>query len=144
MSIRRYILLIMKAKKHDLQICPTCKDHLIATELSCESCEIKISGRFSLGPVGMEQLFPEQRYFVLTFLKCRGNIKEVEKELGISYPTVRNRLDEILRLLGFPTGEETRVTREEEKAAGEATKDVINALAAGKINVDEAVKRLKK
>jgi hypothetical protein len=74
----------------------------------------------------------EQTAFVEVFLSCRGNIKEVEKALGISYPTVRSRLDEVLETMGYP------VKRKEDKA------DLLEALSRGEITVDDAASAISK
>jgi hypothetical protein len=68
----------------------------------------------------------EQTAFAEVFLSCRGNIKEVEKALGISYPTVRSRLDDVLETMGYP------VRRKDDKS------DVLEALSRGEISVEDA------
>lgn len=79
--------------------CPVCAGEYEITKLTCENCDSELNGHFS----GCDfcGLSDEDAFFVLTFLKCRGNIKDVEKELGISYPTVRGRLDVALKRLGL-------------------------------------------
>ncbi|MDR7492021.1 MAG: DUF2089 family protein [Armatimonadota bacterium] len=79
--------------------CPVCGDQLEAVRLQCRHCATTIEGRFTLG--GLARLDPEQVRFVETFLKVRGNLKEMERELGVSYPTVRARLDAILQAMGY-------------------------------------------
>lgn len=81
----------------------------------------------------------EQRDFVATFIKCRGNIKEVERELGISYPTVRGRLDAVIEALGFPLERD----REDEAQIAGRRKEILDSLAKGELSADEAVKILK-
>jgi len=80
-----------------LSVCPSCSTPLDAVRLSCPTCSLALEGRFRLCPFC--QAGPEAREFALTFLSCKGNIKEVERELGISYPTVRGRLEELLKIL---------------------------------------------
>jgi len=63
----------------------------------CRTCGAEIRGQFEMDR--LSQLIPEQRYFVEVFLLCEGKLNCVQDELGISYPTVRNRLDEIIRAL---------------------------------------------
>ena len=78
--------------------CPICDGRLEPVKLRCASCEMAMEGRFPVSKLSL--LSSEQYRFVEAFLVSRGNIKEVEKELGISYPTVRKRLDEIIEALG--------------------------------------------
>ena len=85
--------------------CPVCGDELAVTRLHCGSCDTQIEGRFQLGR--FQRLSAEQLAFVEVFVKNRGIIKDVEAELGISYPTVRARLDDALRAMGFPAGGRT-------------------------------------
>ena len=77
--------------------CPVCNEPLLVSELQCPTCNIKISGQFEL--CKFCKLPPEQRAFAEVFIKNRGNIREVEKELGISYPTVRGRTENPNRAL---------------------------------------------
>jgi len=112
-------------------ICPVCGGNLEITGLECLNCETRISGKFKT--CEFCQLPPESIEFIRTFLKCRGNIKEVENELGISYPTVRNRLDSVLNLLGYKT-------TERKPSEGE----ILDSLSKGEISVEEALELLKK
>ena len=79
--------------------CPSCKGELVATELRCKKCLTTIKGEFPL-PV-IASLDSEDEIFLKVFLGTRGNIKEVEKQLDISYPTVRNKLDHLIHALGL-------------------------------------------
>lgn len=78
--------------------CPVCEHEMRVAKLTCTHCPTKIEGEFRT--CKFCKLPADQLLFVETFLKCRGNIKEVEKELGISYPTVRSRLDCVIQALG--------------------------------------------
>lgn len=82
--------------------CPFCRGALEVTEVSCTQCNVQIRGHFSTNR--FDSLTPEQRQFLETFLRCRGVIRDVETALGISYPTVRSRLDGLLSALGFADG----------------------------------------
>src|SRR5579872_4918142 len=89
--------------------CPSCNGDLAVERLSCGSCELSIEGDFGLP--ALLRLNRGQLDFVEVFLKNRGIIREVERELGVSYPTVRARLDEVIEAIGFnlasvPSGEE--------------------------------------
>ena len=77
--------------------CPVCHDDLHISQLVCRNCGTEIRGSFEMDR--LSQLIPEQRYFVEVFLLCEGKLNCVQEELGISYPTVRSRLDEIIRAL---------------------------------------------
>lgn len=114
--------------------CPVCGVDMKVTELECPSCHTKVSGQFDLGKFA--RLNPEQLKFVQLFIRLRGNIKEVEEEMGISYPTVRKKLDEIIKTLGFSPEESPEDTKAEERT------EVLNALEKGKIEYEEAVERL--
>jgi hypothetical protein len=85
------------------------------------------------------QLPNDQLEFIEVFIKCRGNIKDVEKELGISYPTVRGRLDGVIQALGYKIdGQDFQEERESSR------KEILAALDRGEISSQEAANRLKK
>ncbi len=115
--------------------CPVCGDALEVVRLECGRCHTTIEGRFSLSR--LSRLSDEQLQFVETFLRVRGNIREMERELGISYPTVRNRLDGILQAMGYAID----ATRDDETA--DRRRDILDQLQAGQISPDEAVKLLR-
>ncbi|HEY0071402.1 MAG TPA: DUF2089 domain-containing protein [Chloroflexia bacterium] len=83
--------------------CPVCTSVLTVTRLHCGHCGTGIEGNFGLGR--LQALTAEQVQFVETFMKCKGKIKDVEGELGISYPTVVARLSEAVRAMGFEVEE---------------------------------------
>ncbi len=118
--------------------CPVCHEAMEVSELQCPACRTRISGRFDL--CKFCKLEPEQREFAEVFIKNRGNIREVEKELGISYPTVRNRLESLVRAMGYsvPSGDGSS---EEERT--EQKKDIIDKLSRGEITPQEATRRLR-
>ncbi len=117
--------------------CPVCEHELTVTQLRCGNCATSLDGGFQLGR--FQRLGVEQLGFLEVFIKNRGIIKDVEAELGISYPTVRARLDDLLRALGFPAGEtegsNPRQTRDQRR-------QVLQDLREGRINADHAAKRL--
>jgi|SRR6056297_878956 len=115
--------------------CPVCGADMLVTELECPHCHTKVSGKFELGK--FSQLDPEQLEFVEVFIKLRGNIKEVEEEMGISYPTVRKKLDKVIQALGFSPEESPEDIKAEERV------DVLAALEKGDIEYSEAIKKLK-
>lgn len=115
-----------------LSRCPVCSSKLRITRLKCSNCGTVIENEFELS--NFSYLNGEQLKFVETFIKCRGNIKEVEKELGISYPTVRAKLDEVIGALGFT------VTRSKDLPD---SKDIIDMLENGEITAEQAINMLK-
>ena len=111
--------------------CPICSEELKITKLECSNCNTNIENDFSFSK--FEKLSQEQLHFVEVFLSCRGNIKDVEKKLNISYPTVRGKLDEINQTLGL----NARKNIDNEK------QHIMNMLENGEISSDEAIKLLK-
>jgi hypothetical protein len=85
--------------------CPICGGEVMVNRVTCRECEVTIDGRFSTGP--FSQLSPEQIKFVEVFLRYEGKLTHMEDELGLSYPTIRNRLHEVIRALGYEPGGET-------------------------------------
>ena len=114
--------------------CPICQDDLIVTRLYCRNCDTTLEGHFELG--NLRKLTPEQLSFVETFIRCEGKITHVEQELGISYPTVRSRLHDVIRALGYEVGEEEPTLDESKRRA------VLEDLAQGRISSEKAVELL--
>ena len=117
--------------------CPVCGARLEVRKLYCPACDITIEGRFNM--CKFCYLNQEQREFAETFIRCRGNIKEVERELGVSYPTVRNRLDAVIVALGYAVEAEEPDTR-----ADEGRRKVLESLNKGEISADDAIKLLRR
>jgi hypothetical protein len=115
--------------------CPICAEALAVARLECPGCGTRIEGAFALGR--FHQLSPDQLQFLETFIRARGNFKDVERELGISYPTVRSRLDAVIRALGFPSQAEP--DRETERR-----KEILRELAEGRIAPDDAASLLER
>jgi hypothetical protein len=109
--------------------CPVCAQQLHVVRLECDSCGTRLEGSFSLGR--FHALAPEQLEFLEVFIRARGNFKDVERELGISYPTVRSRLDAVIRALGFPS-------QAEPDREAERRKEILRELAEGRIAPDDA------
>jgi hypothetical protein len=115
--------------------CPICGGEIVVTRLQCQVCDSSIEGRFSHGV--FENLTPEQLGFVETFVRCEGKISRMEDEIGLSYPTIRNRLHEVIRALGYePGGEEVVGMGEEER------RKILDDLEQGHITYDEAMRML--
>lgn len=111
--------------------CPICSQQLRVVRLECSSCGTRLEGSFSLGR--FHSLTAEQLGFLEVFVRARGNFRDVERELGISYPTVRSRLDAIIRALGLP-GE----VEPDREAEAERRKEILRELAEGRIGPDDA------
>lgn len=116
--------------------CPICGHVLSISRLTCSCCSTRLEGDFAT--CKFCQLPDEQREFIEVFIKCRGNIKDVEKELGISYPTVRNRLDGAIEALGY------RVDKTEIIEETIPRQDILTALEKGEINAEEAAQQLRR
>ncbi len=123
--------------------CPVCKHDLHVTKLECDHCGTTIDGSFTLSK--FNYLDAEKLYFIEIFVKNRGNIKAVEKELNISYPTVKKMLDEAIEELGYNV-DQTLETEETEKEVekGASRVDVLEKLNKKLISFEEAMKLLKK
>ncbi|MDN3018709.1 DUF2089 domain-containing protein [Paenibacillus sp. BSR1-1] len=111
--------------------CPVCSKQLKITKLQCTHCQTTVENEFQLSKFAA--LGQDQLQFIETFLKCRGNIKEVEKELGISYPTVRGKLDDIITSLGYTTNKKVEIDK----------KKIVSMLEKGEITAEEAIHLLK-
>lgn len=126
--------------------CPVCDDEMMVTRLRCPSCETAIEGSFEISKFA--RLTREQLEFVEIFIKSRGNIREVERELGISYPTVRGRLDAVIEALGYRVelggpDEPARPPEAPVPPRPGRRKEILDALNRGEISSEEALKRLK-
>ena len=113
--------------------CPLCGGALSATRLRCLDCGTAFEGDFEVSP--LLRLSDEQMRFVETFLRCEGKLNRVQEVLGISYPTARSRLLDVIKALGYEV--------EEPSPGPEERKAILDELARGRITVDEAIKRLK-
>ena len=122
-----------------LSQCPVCKSDLVITKLHCRTCDTTIEGEFFGGPFG--QLNRDQLAFVETFVRCEGKLNRMENELNLSYPTIRNRLHEIIRALGYePGGDEEAQPR---GGLGEAERQrILEDLNQGEITAADAMRML--
>lgn len=91
--------------------CPACNSQLIVRSLVCQHCQTEIQGEYEL-PV-LAKLSPEDQLFILDFIKSSGSLKEMARLLRLSYPTVRNRLDEIIEQLKLAESPEQNNRRQE-------------------------------
>jgi len=118
-----------------LSKCPSCQNDLTVAELACPGCEIEIKGQFALPAI--LKLAPAQLDFVEVFLKNRGVIRDVERELGISYPTVRARLDEVVAALGYQARPSTADENSSDDSPAERRR-ILEDLRSGKITPEQA------
>ena len=128
--------------------CPACGSQLIITECKCPVCQLQMRGEFQSGQ--LSSLSDEALTFIKVFLSARGNLTEVERVLGISYPTIRNKLDEINNILN--RNNETIIIPEkptgstaEKKAASveDVRKDILQQVSDGRLSPAEAAQKLK-
>jgi hypothetical protein len=136
---------------HDvIATCPVCSDELTITRLHCRSCGTALEGEFGVGRFG--RLDREQMGLLESFLRSRGNLKEMERELGISYPTVRGRVDALVRALGLADGstsadadldEDNDVDVPDDADAATERREILERLARKEIGADEAAAALR-
>lgn len=137
---------------HVLTKCPVCTHQLKAVKLTCQHCGTQIENTFDFPKI--MHLTREQLEFVEVFILCRGNIKDVEKELNISYPTVRTKLDQVIEMLSDVKDAQSNGDRKKKGSDGKSeTRDadedilyrqaVLDQLEKGLITPEEAVEKLK-
>jgi hypothetical protein len=115
--------------------CPICGGEIVVTRLGCRECDTIIESRFSAGR--FSQLSAEQLDFIEVFVRYEGKITHMEDELGISYPTIRNRLHTVIRALGYEPGGETP-----EKLSDDGRQRILEELDQGQITLQEAMRLL--
>jgi hypothetical protein len=119
--------------------CPACSSRLVVTGLSCPNCSTEVRGRFEFDL--FSQLTPNDFDFVVLFLKAKGNIKEMERELGISYWTIRSKLGEIVAQLGL---EAESTSPEAGEAIAARRQAILDQLSQGIISVKETAAQLER
>jgi hypothetical protein len=119
--------------------CPICGENLTVTRIHCRNCDTTIEGQFSLGV--LELLSKEQLLFVETFVRCEGKLNRMEKEMGLSYPTLRSRLTELIRAMGYDVGQEEPLPLTA-GVSDEERRRILEELAAGRISSEQALKSL--
>lgn len=115
--------------------CPVCGQEMAITKLHCRACDSALEGRFELNRFA--RLTPEQVGFLETFVRCQGKLNWVGDELDMSYPTVRSRLHDVIRALGFDVIDEPPAETRQRTAVQRQT--VLDDLAAGKITPADAI-----
>ncbi|HVM29346.1 MAG TPA: DUF2089 domain-containing protein [Candidatus Limnocylindrales bacterium] len=130
--------------RETISTCPVCEAELRVTRLQCVACATAIEGRFTVGR--FSRLNREQLALLESFLRARGNLRELERELGISYPTVRNRIEALLRALDLADGAEAASATTEpspsDRAASARRRQVLERLARREISADQAAAEL--
>ena len=123
--------------KPSLNKCPACGADLVVTKYHCEACDTSVEGRFENS--AFPGLTAEQIEFVKTFVRCEGRINRIEQEQKWgSYPTIRNRLHEVIRAMGFEPGRE-----EAPDISGDKRRMVLDDLGSGRISAEDAMRRLR-
>lgn len=132
---------------HDvIATCPVCSGELAVTRLHCRACGTTLEGDFNVGRFG--RLSREQMAVLESFLRSRGNLRDMERELGLSYPTIRSRVEALIRALGFgprADGDEGGGEAEAASSAALSQEDlaaarqqILERLARREIGADEA------
>lgn len=117
-------------KKEVIGKCPVCMGNLLVTRLTCSKCRTNIEGEFQLSK--FQLLSREDLEFAESFIKNRGSIKAMEKEMGISYPTVKNRLENVIEALGY----------KKEPVEMPKPTEVLEKIKTGEITAEQAIKLL--
>jgi hypothetical protein len=123
---------------HDvISTCPVCSGELSVTRLRCSSCGTTLEGDFSVGRFA--RLSREQMALLESFLRSRGNLRDIERELGISYPTVRARVEALVRALGFGPRDDDAAAADDEARPEPATREaILERLARHEISAEDA------
>jgi hypothetical protein len=124
---------------HDvISTCPVCSNELAVTRLQCRSCGTSLEGDFSVGRFG--RLTRDQLTLLESFLRSRGNLREMERELGISYPTVRSRVEALVRALGFGPRADADDADDAttESVAGRTREEILAAVARHEMSAEDA------
>lgn len=130
---------------HDvIATCPVCAHELTVTRLRCGECGTTIEGEFGVGRFG--RLGREQTQVLESFLRSRGNLRDMERELGISYPTVRARVEALVRALGFGPRDEAEppvqaVADAEEAQTGK--REILERLSRRELSAEDAAEAIR-
>jgi hypothetical protein len=117
--------------------CPTCESLLGIRELGCSQCGTTVRGQWESN--SFQRLSADQQAFLILFVRSRGNLSEVERALGVSYPTVRAKLEELINALAdAPTNEEMAESR-----ALPSRREILDRVARGELPASEALELLK-
>lgn len=119
-----------------LTSCPVCQNELTITRLHCDACDTTLEGRFTGGWFG--HLSKDQLEFIETFVRCEGKLTRMGDELQLSYPTIRNRLHEVIRAMGYEPGKDETPDVTEERR-----RQILEDLDTGKISAEDAMRTLR-
>jgi hypothetical protein len=126
--------------------CPVCHHDLEVVQLVCNHCSTEIKGNFTLSK--FNYLDTEKLYFIEVFVKNRGNIKAIEKEMGYSYPTIKKMLDDVVVGLGYPVDgkevPEEESSEKEENSEKLSRVEILEKIDSGEITAEEAATLLSK
>ena len=114
--------------------CPLTGGEIVVTRIYCPDADVSIEGRFAVVEPPFAQLTPEQIRFIEVFVRNEGKLNRLEDELGLSYPTIRSRLQDVIRALGYEPGKEETPTVDR--------KQVLADLDAGLISFEDAMQKL--
>ncbi len=117
--------------------CPATGGRLLVTELYCPDSGVTVRGKFKLGPLA--QLTPEDEKFLLDFIRLRGNLKAMEAELKVSYPTVRARFDAVLKRIGLADGVDIGFDEQPFVSLSERRHQILDRLEKKEITSEEAI-----
>lgn len=120
--------------------CPICGGGITVTRFHCDDCDVTIEGRFIVGKFA--QLSNEQLQFVEAFVRNEGKISRMEAELDLSYPTIRARLHDVIRKMGYEPGKDEASALPTSKISNEQRKRVLDDLNNGRISAEQAMKQL--
>jgi len=124
---------------HDvISTCPVCSGELAVTRLRCTSCGTTLEGEFSVGRFA--RLSRDQMALLESFLRSRGNLRDIERELGISYPTVRARVEALVRALGFGprSDDDAAATDGDTPTEPDSREAILERLARREISAEDA------
>ncbi|MGZ6265335.1 MAG: DUF2089 family protein [Candidatus Limnocylindrales bacterium] len=128
-----------------ISTCPICSSELSITRLVCRGCGTAIEGDFNVGRFG--RLSREQLALLESFLRARGNAKELERELKVSYPTVRARIEALVRALGLadgaPLGDGTEAGSAASGESADLRRETLERLARHEITSEQAAAALR-
>lgn len=124
---------MFKAPSH----CPTCQGTLTVRELSCQVCGTTVRGTWSASP--FDRLSSDEQAFLILFVRSRGNLSEVERALGVSYPTVRAKLEEVIQTLADETPDERPAMPD----IAPSRRAILDRVARGELSATEALDELR-
>ena len=122
-----------------IEQCPACGGELIVTRLDCDQCDTRLEGHFRT--TAFDRLSPESLAFIELFVRLKGNTKQMERELGVPYSTVRGRLDEVVRELGLKPEPQTPSAPAPPPGA-DHRREILARLDRGDISTDQAIAEL--